>query len=134
MLIPVFPPTAASTMASSVVGTCTTLIPRSHVAAANPAVSVAAPPPRLTTASLRPIPMRPNTSQMKPRTAKSLPASASGISTRCASMPLSARVLRISSAVSARVGWCRIATLASPCEPFRLSTNSPSRPVPTMTG
>ena len=102
--MPVFPPTAASTMASRVVGTCTMSTPRSHVAAANPATSVAAPPPRLITASLRPMPMRPNTSQMKPTTGSSLPASASGISIRCASIPLSAKALRIDSAVAARAG------------------------------
>ena len=36
VLIPVLPPTAASTMASSVVGTCTTSTPRIQVAAAKP--------------------------------------------------------------------------------------------------
>ena len=95
VLMPVLPPTAASTMPSSVVGTCTMSTPRSQVAAANPATSVAAPPPRLTIASLRPTPMRPNTSQMKPTTGSSLPASASGISMRCASIPLSDRWFRI---------------------------------------
>ena len=45
VLIPVLPPTAASTMASSVVGTCTTRTPRIQVAATKPARSVAAPPP-----------------------------------------------------------------------------------------
>ncbi|COY93644.1 Uncharacterised protein [Mycobacterium tuberculosis] len=102
--MPVLPPTAASTMPSSVVGRCTIETPRSQVAAANPATSVAAPPPRLTRASLRPIPMRPNTSQMNPTTGRSLPASASGISMRCASTPLPAKRFRISSAVSASPG------------------------------
>ncbi|CKT84931.1 Uncharacterised protein [Mycobacterium tuberculosis] len=91
-------------MPSSVVGRCTIETPRSQVAAANPATSVAAPPPRLTRASLRPIPMRPNTSQMNPTTGRSLPASASGISMRCASTPLPAKRFRISSAVSASPG------------------------------
>ena len=49
--MPVLPPTAASTMPSSVVGTCTTRTPRSQVAATNPARSVIAPPPSPTTAS-----------------------------------------------------------------------------------
>ncbi len=53
VLIPVLPPTAASTIASRVVGTWTTLTPRSQVAATNPARSVVAPPPTLTTASER---------------------------------------------------------------------------------
>ena len=88
-------------------------------------------PPRLTIASLRPIPMRPNTSQMNPRTGRSLPFSASGISIRCASIPLSARVFRMASAVCASVGWCRMATL---CRPARVRSSSPSRPVPMITG
>ena len=41
----VLPPTAASAMPSSVVGTSRTRTPRSQVAATNPARSVAAPPP-----------------------------------------------------------------------------------------
>jgi hypothetical protein len=52
MSIAVLPPTAASTMPSSVVGTWTTGTPRSQVAAANPARSVTAPPPMLTTQSV----------------------------------------------------------------------------------
>ena len=51
MLIPVLPPIAASTIANSVVGTCTTAIPLNQVAAMKPARSVVAPPPRETTAS-----------------------------------------------------------------------------------
>ena len=79
--------------------------------------------PRLTLASLRPIPMRPNTSQMKPTTGRSLPASASGISMRWASTPLSAKWFRIASAVCASTGWCRMATL---CLPPSSSPSSPS--------
>ena len=131
VLMPVLPPTAASTMPSSVVGTCTMSTPRSQVAAANPATSVAAPPPRLTIASLRPTPMRPSTSQMNPTTGRSLPASASGISMRWASIPLSDRWFRIASAVCASAGWCRIATL---CVPSSVPPSSPSRPVPMITG
>jgi hypothetical protein len=62
VLIPVLPPTAASTIASRVVGTCSTRTPRSQVAATNPARSVTAPPPRPTTASWRSSPIRPSTS------------------------------------------------------------------------
>ena len=131
VLMPVFPPTAASTIPSNVVGTCTMSTPRSQVAAANPATSVAAPPPRLTTASLRPMPMRPSTSQMNPTTGSSLPASASGISMRWASISLLERWLRIASAVCASAGWCRIATL---CRPSSALPNSPIRPVPMITG
>ncbi len=53
VLMPVLPPTAASTMPSTVVGTCTTATPRSQVAATKPARSVTAPPPKPTTASVR---------------------------------------------------------------------------------
>ena len=45
MSIAVLPPTAASAMPSSVVGTSTNWTPRSQVAATNPARSVVAPPP-----------------------------------------------------------------------------------------
>ena len=72
VLIPVLPPTAASTIASSVVGTCTTRTPRIQVAATNPARSVTAPPPSETTTSLRVSPTRPQTSQQKPATAQGL--------------------------------------------------------------
>ncbi|CPU66972.1 Uncharacterised protein [Mycobacteroides abscessus] len=51
--MPVLPPTAASTIARSVVGTCTTRMPRSQVAATKPPRSVVAPPPTVTTASVR---------------------------------------------------------------------------------
>ena len=60
--MPVLPPTAASTIASSVVGTCTTRTPRSQVAAMNPPMSVVAPPPTVTTASERVNPARPSAS------------------------------------------------------------------------
>ena len=84
VLTPVFPPTAASTIASSVVGTWTTRTPRIQVAATKPARSVAAPPPSEMTTSERVSPTRPQTSQQKPATARFLPSSASGISTRWA--------------------------------------------------
>ena len=43
--MPVLPPVEASTMASSVVGTLTQLMPRLKVAAAKPPRSVTIPPP-----------------------------------------------------------------------------------------
>ena len=51
VLIPVLPPTAASTIASSVVGTWTTATPRSQVAATKPARSVTVPAADATMAS-----------------------------------------------------------------------------------
>jgi hypothetical protein len=105
VLIPVFPPTAASTMASRVVGTCTTRTPRIQVAATNPARSVAAPPPSETTTSLRVSPIWPHTSQQNPATASDLPSSASGTSTRCASRPADSSSPRTCSAKPASTGW-----------------------------
>jgi hypothetical protein len=64
MFTAVLPPTAASTMPSSVVGTCTSRTPRSQVAATNPARSVTAPPPTPTTTSER----------VKPQLAEDRPA------------------------------------------------------------
>ena len=69
VFIPVLPPTAASTIASSVVGTWTTRTPRSQVAATKPPMSVVAPPPTVTTASERVKPARPSTCQQKAATA-----------------------------------------------------------------
>ncbi len=84
VLIPVFPPTAASTMASSVVGTCTTRTPRSQVAATKPARSVVAPPPMPTIASERVKPAWPSTPQQNAATCADLASSASGVSSRIA--------------------------------------------------
>ena len=52
---PVLPPTLASTIASSVVGTCTNGTPRRRVAATNPAMSPMTPPPRAMTVVFRSI-------------------------------------------------------------------------------
>ena len=70
---PVLPPTAASTMPSTVVGTCTTATPRSHVAATKPARSVTAPPPKPTTASVRVKSALPITCQQNAATSMRLP-------------------------------------------------------------
>ena len=78
VLIPVLPPTAASTIASSVVGTCTTGTPRIHVAATNPARSVTAPPPNPTTTSERVSPASAHACQQAARLPSDLPSSASG--------------------------------------------------------
>ena len=78
--IPVLPPTAASTMPSSEVGTCTTRTPRSQVAATKPPTSVVAPPPTVTTASERVNPAAPSRSQQSATTAADLAASPSGTS------------------------------------------------------
>ena len=51
---PVLPPTEESTMASSDVGACTTVMPRMNVDAVNPARSPTPPPPSATTAQSRP--------------------------------------------------------------------------------
>ena len=75
---PVLPPTAASTIASSVVGTCTTRTPRSQVAATNPPRSVVAPPPTVTIASERVKPASPSSSQQTAATDTVLARSPSG--------------------------------------------------------
>src|SRR5205085_11707087 len=59
-LTPVFPPMAASTWPSKVVGTATHRTPRWYTAAAKPAVSVTTPPPTATTTSPRLSPHREN--------------------------------------------------------------------------
>jgi hypothetical protein len=79
VLTPVLPPTAASTMASSVVGTCTTRTPRSQVAATKPPRSVVAPPPKVTIASERVNPASPSASQHAAATSIPLARSPSGI-------------------------------------------------------
>ena len=77
-LMPVFPPTAASTMPSTVVGMLMKSTPRSQLAATNPARSVAVPPPSPTTRSLRVNPAAASSSQHLSSTAGVLAASASG--------------------------------------------------------
>src|SRR5258708_1812046 len=79
MLMAVLPPTAASTTASSVVGTSTSGTPRSQVAAVNPARSVAAPPPTPTIASRRPSRCAASRDHSLAATAMALAASPSGI-------------------------------------------------------
>jgi len=49
----VLPPTEESTAARSVVGSCTSPIPRMYSAAARPAMSPVTPPPRANTVSVR---------------------------------------------------------------------------------
>ena len=78
----VFPPTDASTMPSTVVGICTTSMPRSQVAATKPARSVVAPPPRPMTASVRVKSVCPMICQQNAATSTRLALSASGISAR----------------------------------------------------
>ncbi len=93
--MPVLPPTAASTIASSVVGTWTTRTPRSQVAATKPARSVTAPPPTPTTASERVKPACPSTCQQNARTAEVFASSPSGTSAATASKPCATRSSRI---------------------------------------
>ena len=57
------PPIAASAIASTVVGTCTTRTPRIQVAAQKPARSPTTPPPSATTAPVRSIPASANRAQ-----------------------------------------------------------------------
>ena len=104
VLIPVFPPTAASTIASNVVGTWTTRTPRSQVAATNPARSVTVPPPTPTTASLRVKPACPSAPQSSAATTALLASSASGTTARYASSPAARAASATCCAHTASVG------------------------------
>jgi hypothetical protein len=90
--------TAASTMPSRLVGTCTTRTPRSQDAATQPARSVTAPPPTPTTASVRVKPASPSAAQQLAATSTVLPASASGTSIGSTPMPASVNAAAIRSA------------------------------------
>jgi hypothetical protein len=130
VLMPVFPPTAASTMPSTVVGTCTMSTPRNQVAATKPARSVVAPPPKPITASVRVKSVCPITPQQNAATSTRFAFSASGTSARYTSYrPLSCS--RSASARAPRVGACTISSFAV----FGDSTsgNRSSSPRPTST-
>ena len=92
MSIAVLPPTAASTMPSSVVGIRTTGTPRSQVAAANPARSVAAPPPMPTTQSDLVTLASASQDHSRARTATSLAASPAGTPVTATRYPASSSV------------------------------------------
>jgi FkbM family methyltransferase len=77
-LIAVFPPTAASTIPATVVGTAIQSIPRNQDAAANPPKSVVAPPPTAITRSLRVNPAAPNQFHTCSSVALDFPDSPSG--------------------------------------------------------
>src|SRR5688500_11549652 len=118
VLMPVLPPTAASTIPSSVVGTCTTRTPRSQVAATKPPTSVVAPPPNVTTASERVKPASPSASQQSFATEDVFAASPSGsprASTSYSSTSVSSTGCASSASPSANSNATRV-------------TSSPSRP------
>src|SRR5690606_18123046 len=131
MLMPVLPPTAASTMPSSVVGTSTARTPRSHDAAANPARSVAAPPPTPTTTSVRVIPARANADQSPARTPTSFAASPSGTGSAWTAYPADSRAPHTGRAISGSPSaWTTATVLArSPT----MAGSSPMTPVPITT-
>ena len=76
--IAVFPPIAASTCPTRVVGTWTTGTPRLKRAAVNPARSVAAPPPKPITRERRDSPAPAQKSRARPSWSSSLQASPAG--------------------------------------------------------
>ena len=131
MSIAVLPPTAASTMPSSVVGTSTRGTPRSQVAATNPARSVAAPPPMPTTQSDRVTRSAASQDHSRAATATSLAASPAGTSATATENPASAstRPTGLATAPSPS-GWMTAAVRA--LLPTR-SGSAPSTPVPTIT-
>ena len=85
------PPIELSICASSVVGACTSLIPRRYVAAAKPAASPAAPPPRAIKASLLETECDASASYIRSMTLKRFAYSPQGTSTRNASIPFELR-------------------------------------------
>src|SRR5690606_17211146 len=131
VLMPVLLPTAASTMASSVVGTSTAVTPRSQVAATNPARSVVAPPPTPTTASERVTPFRPSADHSSAATCTDLACSPSGTGSGTTRYPASRSAASTRPAISGSVtGWTRptVRTLSPSSD-----GSSPSTPPPTTT-
>src|SRR5271154_6549154 len=102
MSIAVLPPTAASTMPSSVVGISTTGTPRSQLAAANPARSVVAPPPIPTTQSDLVTLDAASQDQSPVRTPTSLAASPLGTSVTATANPASVRARQAGRAIAPR--------------------------------
>mmetsp|Transcript_17002 Transcript_17002/g.57703 ORF Transcript_17002/g.57703 Transcript_17002/m.57703 type:complete len:212 (-) Transcript_17002:244-879(-) len=84
---PVLPPTDESTMAMSVVGTCTKDTPRWYTAAAKPHMSPTTPPPSATKDDERSRRCSMAASMMSPSVAMSLNLSPSGSVTVCTSLP-----------------------------------------------
>ena len=106
MFTPVFPPTAASTIANKVVGICTTPTPRSQVAATNPARSVTVPPPKPIIMSVLENSDFPRIPQQKAATSILLESSPSGTPAKTDSNPLSARKsLSVSALTDKPTGW-----------------------------
>ena len=127
----VLPPTAASVIASSVVGTSTTRTPRSQVAATKPARSVAAPPPTPTMASLRVIRLAASFDQSAAATVMSFAASPGGTCAACTSYPASPSARRTGQAISSRPSG-EMTMTDDACFPTS-EGSSPSTPVPTTT-
>ena len=127
----VLPPTAASVMASSVVGTSTSRTPRSQVAATNPARSVAAPPPTPTMQSLRVIRLAASRDHSAAATLMSLAASPAGTSAGCTWYPAPASARPTGQEISSRPLGA-ITMTEDACGPTSAGS-SPSTPVPTTT-
>ena len=85
---------AASTIASRVVGTCTTAMPRSQLAAAKPAMSPTTPPPRATISEPRSSFWAKAASWISATVAGVFWSSPASISSSWASMPAARRLAR----------------------------------------
>ena len=131
MSIAVFPPTAASAMASSVVGTRTTRTPRSQLAATNPARSVVAPPPIPTMQSDRVTPCLASWDHSRAATPTVLAASPSGTGSARTRKPASVSARQAGLAISpSPSAWITTTVLAS----FGTRPGSSlSTPTPTTT-
>ena len=118
-------------MPSRVVGTSTTGTPRSQVAAANPARSVAAPPPIPTTQSDLVTFEAASHDQSRARTSTFLAASPLGTSVAATVKPASARARQAGRAIAPRLSSAMTATVSA-FLPTR-SGSAPRTPAPTTT-
>ena len=118
-------------MPSSVVGTSTTGTPRSQVAAAKPARSVAAPPPIPTTQSDLVTFDSASHDQSRARTSTFLAASPLGTSVAATVKPASARARQAGRAIAPRLASAMTATVSAFLPTS--SGSSPRTPAPTTT-
>ena len=130
VLMPVLPPTAASTMPSTLVGRLTKATPRSHVDATKPARSVTAPPPSPITASLRVKSAWPRIPQQNAATSMRFASSASGTSASSTSARPASRS-RIASARRVCTGWWISSTFFAPAGTAASISAPRSRPMTT---
>ena len=131
---PVLPPTAASTMPSTVVGRLTSGTPRSQVAAANPATSVVAPPPTATTGSARRVGIAASRSYRPATTSRRLASSPAGTSSWWTARPRLPRACPARPATSATGPQDTTAAASAPGNAGSSWSSRSTSPVPMRTG